>query len=75
MMKIVRFGLIGGWTYHEKSRQCEEVTVSRGGEFSKCTQPNNTLEMEVEVSMVNDGSYSSVVFSRGSTQGQREEKV
>ncbi len=74
-MMIMSSRLIGGQTYHEGLRQCEEATTSWGSELSKCAQPSNTMEMEVEVSLVGDGNCSWVVLKRGSTQGQMEEKV
>ncbi len=61
--------------YHEKGKQCEEAIASWWVELSKCAQPNNTMEMEVEAWLVGVGEYSREVFKGVSTQGWREEEV
>jgi hypothetical protein len=48
--------------YHEEEKQCEEAITSWRVELSKCAQPNNTMEMEVEASLVGDGEYLKDVF-------------
>jgi hypothetical protein len=61
--------------YHNEAKQCEEATALRIGGLSKCAQLNNTMEMEVEASLVGDCSCSKEVFKGGSTQGQREKEI
>ncbi len=49
--------------------------VKRLLHYEQCAQLSNTMEMEVEASLVSDGNYSKEVFKGGSFRVRREEEV
>jgi len=67
-MKIVKYALMGGWMYHEGSKQWEEAIASWGGELPKCAQPNSTMETDVKASLVGDGNCWNEVFKKGDSR-------